>query len=74
MTERYKEGTKVEIVPRGRKPSWPGGVGTVVHVSEEYGGYTVRQQDGKTHNWCWDEVVPARSWWSRLRHGTITRA
>lgn len=58
-------GTKVEIVPHQPDSTWPGGVGTIVEICPQQGGYLVQHPAG-TCGWCWDEVVRARPWWKRL--------
>lgn len=63
-------GTKVEIVPHDADSTWPGGVGTIVEICPDKGGYWVEHTmpDGRVQKfgWCWDEVRVARPWWKRL--------
>lgn len=68
--DRLPIGSRVEIIPHQRDSSWPGGVGVIVEIKPEFGGYLVRHPSpgpNKTIDlgWCWDEVTPARPWWRR---------
>jgi len=67
--ERLPIGSKVEIVPHQRDSSWPGGVGEIIEICPDSGGYMVRHSTRGgpiALGWCWDEVRPARPWWKRL--------